>query len=162
VKRYNEAASKKFGLEHPRMHAIHGDVMEPSTELQGQGWFGFDVAIMSMALHHVSKPIEMLSRLRERLRKGGSVVLVEWLQDGPQAVSDHSDPGKMVEAIGGQQIFPGLTVSFLQHALKEAGFEKIDVRVPGLAFSFPEGMVAASEGREKRFVFAKAVVPSRL
>jgi SAM-dependent methyltransferase len=144
------------------MRAVHGDVMEPSAELQGKDWFGFDVAIMSMALHHVPQPVEMLSRLRERLREGGSLVLVEWLQDGPQAVSDDSDPGKMVEAIGGQQIFPGLTVGFLQHALKEAGFEGVDVRVPGLAFSFPEGMVAASEGREKRFVFAKAVVPSKL
>lgn len=53
------------------MFAVQGDILTPASDIMGTEWFGFDVAIISMALHDVVDPIALLNELRERVKSGG-------------------------------------------------------------------------------------------
>ncbi|KAL9611773.1 MAG: hypothetical protein Q9204_008997 [Flavoplaca sp. TL-2023a] len=68
-----------------RMFAVQGDLLNPDSKkaggfLKGKEWFGFDAAVMSMALHHVEEPGAAVRVLVERLKVGGPVVLVDWVK----------------------------------------------------------------------------------
>ena len=68
-----------------RMFAVQGDLLNPGSKkaggfLKGKEWFGFDAAIMSMALHHVEEPEDAVRVLVERVKVGGPVVLVDWVK----------------------------------------------------------------------------------
>ncbi len=82
VEQYNKAARNQ-ALSEQQMYAIQGDLTAPKSEtthpsLNSEDFFGFDVIVMSMALHHVEDPQEMLTRLVERLKDGGVVVIIDW------------------------------------------------------------------------------------
>ena len=62
------------------MFAIQGDLNDPQLVLSEPEWSEFDAAIISMALHHVKDPVGFLSRLRKRVRRGGALVVVDFLQ----------------------------------------------------------------------------------
>ncbi|KAL8978994.1 MAG: hypothetical protein Q9205_005571 [Flavoplaca limonia] len=56
-----------------RMFAVQGDLLNPDSKkaggfLKGKEWFGFDAAVMSMALHHVEEPGAAVRILVERLK----------------------------------------------------------------------------------------------
>ena len=93
VRHYNEAV-KARGLPAERMRAIQGDLLasseDPDTtsELAGPEFSDFDLAVVSMALHHVTEPQELLLRLRDRLKDSGVLVIVDWT---PVAHADHGD-----------------------------------------------------------------------
>ncbi|KAL8852845.1 MAG: hypothetical protein Q9198_011002 [Flavoplaca austrocitrina] len=68
-----------------RMFAVQGDLLNPDSKkaggfLKGKEWFGFDAAVMSMALHHVEEPGAAVRILVERLKVGRPVVLVDWVK----------------------------------------------------------------------------------
>lgn len=73
VDRYNQVAIA-YSLEE-RMLGVQGDLSSKADdmpqELSSPTWFKFDVTLISMALHHVSLPTEMLKRLAERVKDGG-------------------------------------------------------------------------------------------
>ena len=79
VEKYNQAARLE-GLSKQQMYAIQGDLSSPAAhpELQGEDFFAFHVIVMSMALHHIENPQELLTRLVERLRDGGAVIIIDW------------------------------------------------------------------------------------
>ncbi|KAL3475918.1 hypothetical protein BJX99DRAFT_258996 [Aspergillus californicus] len=79
VRRYNDKAGKLLGESHGRMFAIQGDLYDPQPVLN-QDWTDFDTCIISFALHHTKDPVDMLTRLRQRLRKGGTLVIVDFLR----------------------------------------------------------------------------------
>lgn len=137
------------------MWAVQGDLSESSAELKKPEWFDFDVAVMSMALHHVPDPKDMLVQLRKRLRRGGVLVLVEFVGAGGHAKGKREE---MVEVIGGQKIWTGLDGVRIKELLVAAGFtkESVDVRVPGLTFNIPDEY---PNGGQKEFLFARAVAP---
>ncbi|KAL8979531.1 MAG: hypothetical protein Q9177_006117 [Variospora cf. flavescens] len=94
VKAYNERAAEA-GIKGEEMRAVRGDFSSSSsfpvattnnngdeeTTFSGEEWWGFDVAVMSMALHHVASPSDAVKALVDRLRKGGKVVVVDWWLD---------------------------------------------------------------------------------
>lgn len=108
VARYNDAA-RQLGLFPDKMRAVRGDLLadtcpadmttttasliaspgpesEPDdfSESESGGDLKFDVAVVSMALHHVADPAELVRRLAERyLAPGGSLVVVDWVAHGP-------------------------------------------------------------------------------
>lgn len=68
-----------------RMFAVQGDLLNPDSKkaggfLKGKEWFGFDAAIMSMALHHVEEPGDAVRVLVERVKVGRPVMLVDWVK----------------------------------------------------------------------------------
>lgn len=177
VARYNKEAENASTY---RMKAIQGDLLNQSRELEKDEWCNFDLAIISMALHHVPDPHNMLVQLRKRLRPGGVLIIVEMLgathhshgngyghdhhsheqhQTHAHGMNGHAD--QMVETIGGQQIWPGFSADGMRQGLVTAGFgkESVDVRIPGVTFDVPEAQAGQGLGGVKELMFIRAVAP---
>jgi SAM-dependent methyltransferase len=150
-----------FGEAHVRMHAVQGNLDNPSSELDQADWSDFDVAVISMALHHVPHPVKMLSQLRERLRTGGCLVVVEWYEEGdaPDATSgsDKLDRDDMIIVNGGEKIWAGFTPHGLSMLLQQAGFAHVNVKKPDVSFSIPESVSGPMSGQSRKLMFVKGV-----
>lgn len=77
VENYNNMARVSGHAE--EMYAVQGDLLENEVIGPLEEFSGFDIAVISMALHHVSNCQELLSKLVARLRHGGVVVVVDWV-----------------------------------------------------------------------------------
>ena len=158
------------------MFAIEGNLESPSFALQDPSWFEFDVAIISMALHHVADPIKMLTDLRKRIRSGGVLVVVEWvskeyLDSASEAAKNGTsvtaadaskssgqisyDQEKMIEVVGGQKIWDGFTPESLNDAMVRAGCTDVECRASLQSFEIP---VQIGHGGHKHFLLAKGTV----
>ncbi|KAF2128300.1 S-adenosyl-L-methionine-dependent methyltransferase [Dothidotthia symphoricarpi CBS 119687] len=84
VDQYN-ATALSLNLKPEQMHGVRGNILENDETLNGSEFQRFDVAIMSMALHHVEDPAAMVKKLTERLVPGGSLVIIDWLPHGEKA-----------------------------------------------------------------------------
>lgn len=83
VESYNKAARLQ-GLSKQEMYATQGDLGSPTSpsthpELHSENFHGFHVIAISMALHHIENPQELLKRLVERLRDGGAIIVIDWV-----------------------------------------------------------------------------------
>lgn len=160
MERYNYEAAKVFGNNSDRMYAIQGDLDNPSSELAHTDWFNFDAAIISMALHHVPEPVKMLSQLRERLRIGGALTVVEWYDEETESsnisASDNLTPDGMIEVNSGEKIWAPFTSHGLTNLLERAGLTSVDVKKPDVSFKFPENIGGPFAGQTKKLMFVKA------
>lgn len=142
------------------MYATEGDLSNPTSALAQEAWFGFDTVIISMALHHVPDPIEMLSNLRKRLRQDGTLLVVEFFPPGSESkdvgVDGHLDKANMVEVVGGQRIWPDFTPQSLEGMLAVADFKNVDVKVLDETVRFPDRIGGGMAGTEKKVMFVKA------
>ena len=161
VERYNNEAARLLGEEQTRMLAVQGDLDNPSVELSGQEWHNFDVAVFSMALHHVPEPVGMLSNLRKRLRPGGALVVVEWYEEGIGADetsgSDNLDRDDMIVVNKGEKIWAGFTPLGIDRLFERAGFAHVDVQKPDISFQIPEEVSEKMSGKDKKLMFVKGV-----
>ena len=158
--RYNDEAAKLFPEEHGQMHAIQGDLSKPSSDLDQADWSNFDVAIISMALHHVTEPIEMLSQLRKRLRPGGALIVVEMYDDDEQeriTESDKLNREGMVVVHGREKIWAGFSPVGLADLLGKAGFTDTDTRKPDLLIQVPDTVGGSSSFCTKKLMFVKGI-----
>lgn len=90
VDAYNKSA-KDLGLSPQQMSAIRGDLS--SDALDEQDLFNFNVAGMSLALHHVESPEDMIVKLTQRLAPGGTLLIIDWVTHvNPQVGGSHSHP----------------------------------------------------------------------
>lgn len=69
------------------MHAIEGDLLTPADDardpvINTEEYHNFDVAVLSMALHHVKEPTVLIQKLVDRLRSGGVLVVIDWTPEG--------------------------------------------------------------------------------
>lgn len=110
VDKFN-AGARDAGMSEIQMHAVRGDLLAPAQgSLESQTFYGFDLVIMSMALHHIDNPEAMIAKLVERLKPGGTAVIIDWVPSdrgllqsegshshgyshGSEPNSSHSDPG---------------------------------------------------------------------
>jgi SAM-dependent methyltransferase len=126
VNQYNISAEKEgFTLE--KMHAIAGDLLDPTDDnLAAPDFYGFDFAIMSMALHHVSDPNAMITRLAERLGKGGVLVIIDFVaasESGCNKLEGPSDhPVKQTVTRAGFEE-KGVKQAFEKAGLKDWGWK---------------------------------------
>ncbi|KAL9608486.1 MAG: hypothetical protein Q9167_006694, partial [Letrouitia subvulpina] len=89
VDKYNSEA-RQAGLSQGRMHAVQGDLLTMPEDLIGtQAFNNFDLAIMSMALHHVDSPDELVAKLVDRLKPGGIIVIIDWVWSEQSPVHAH-------------------------------------------------------------------------
>jgi len=72
---YNKKA-RDAGIEPEKMMAFTGDLV--ADERMFPDLHGFDIVVVSMALHHVEDPAKLLSELVRRLKPGGVVVALDW------------------------------------------------------------------------------------
>ncbi|KAL6720951.1 hypothetical protein ACLMJK_000051 [Lecanora helva] len=79
VETYN-AAAKELGLSSRQMYAIRGDLMAENVDpaLLGEEMSGFDLVVICLALHHIEDSGEAIERLVERLRVGGTMLVIDW------------------------------------------------------------------------------------
>jgi SAM-dependent methyltransferase len=87
VDRYNEAA-EKTSFTPAQMRAVRADLVSgdglDQVDVDGNEEFSnFDIAIVSMALHHVDDHQGLLSKMAERLRPDGTLVVVDWSPFAP-------------------------------------------------------------------------------
>ncbi|KAH8598864.1 S-adenosyl-L-methionine-dependent methyltransferase [Bisporella sp. PMI_857] len=126
VEKYNEAARKQ-GLSEQQMHAVRGDLLVPEAEipkaLEKVDFYDFDIIVMSMALHHVEDPQLMTAKLVERLRDGGSLLIIDWAPS-PKApeVQGHGHE-KDARDEGYQQ-----DLQEAQQTMKRSGFDEEEMR----------------------------------
>ena len=82
VARYNEAV-RAAGILPEQMSAVRADIMadDPNSPLAAPDYHNFDLAVVSMALHHIENPRELLTRLVRLLKAGGVLVVIDWLPD---------------------------------------------------------------------------------
>ncbi|OHE98521.1 hypothetical protein CORC01_06142 [Colletotrichum orchidophilum] len=73
VERFNECATR-LGYSPTQAHAIAGDLSSDGSLVAEES---FDVVIISMALHHLDDPQNMLNLLAKRLKPGGVLIAVE-------------------------------------------------------------------------------------
>ncbi|KAJ0273070.1 hypothetical protein CBS470a_012414 [Colletotrichum nupharicola] len=96
VERFNKNATR-LGYDSSRAHAIAGDLM---TDASLPGPAPFDVAIISMALHHLDDPPAMLVRLAAWLKPGGVLIAVEGI-DVEEKPLDTAAQAKVVHGAHG-------------------------------------------------------------
>lgn len=143
------------------MYGIQSDLDNPSSDLADPDWFNFDVGIISMALHHVSEPVKMLSQLRERLAPGGALTVVEWYDEdmdlSKTSLSDKLDSDGKIEVNDGEKIWGPFTPHGLSALLEQAGFTSVDAQKPNVSFTFPEGVDSMLAGQTKKLMFIKGI-----
>ncbi|KAF5625847.1 uncharacterized protein FTJAE_9830 [Fusarium tjaetaba] len=102
VEQYNKLALKA-GYTSTKMRAVQADLIDPeltpSPEIDTPGFFDFDVVVMCMALHHIEEPDNMILQLSKRLRPGGILLIIDWVNTYPLQKSRvllHLAPGHML------------------------------------------------------------------
>lgn len=169
VKNFNQAARLQ-GLSEQEMYAIQGDLGPSSTattshpELQGKDFYGFHVIVISMGLHHIENPQDLLKNLVERLREGGAIIIIDWVpgigepdhepaSGGAQDVTH--DQGSHSNQHGHHSAshtvaHVGFSEDQMQKMLKEAGCSEVDYVL------HPERSKVPWEiGGEKQLFFAR-------
>lgn len=95
VANYNKAATH-MGLTTDQMHAYQGNLLEEGNSIPNLK--DFDIVVISMALHHVSDPEELLKRLSKVMRAGGVCVVLD-MAPGAIEAAESGDPRGMSEAL---------------------------------------------------------------
>ena len=93
VNKFNIEA-REAGMTEAQTRAVRGDILAPiEAQLESQEFYDFDLAVMSMALHHVEDPKIMIAKLVERLKPGGTVVIIDWIPSGKASSDGHGNHG---------------------------------------------------------------------
>ncbi|KAL8922040.1 MAG: hypothetical protein Q9172_003723 [Xanthocarpia lactea] len=137
VKMFNQRAATFEIPEGKKMFAVQGDLLAPSsaedgssishsTSFAGKEWFDFDMAIMSMALHHVHSPEDAVKKLVERVKEGRSVLFIDWIS-GTTVRPEPCEHGKAVHELPGAHTTTreGFTKDEMEKILMDAGCEDI-------------------------------------
>lgn len=79
---YNKNASNQ-GLSPNEMSAAVGNLLEPEdpspADFKGEDWFNFDLAVVGFGFHHFEDPTLAATRLAERLKPGGVLMIIDFL-----------------------------------------------------------------------------------
>ena len=172
VETYN-AKARERSLTENQMHAVHGDLMAQPVDpsFLGEKWTNFDLATISMALHHLEDPFEGVKKLVERLREGGTLLVIDWAtvpkaeddgaageqqgshnhehqhshghHHGHQHQQGHGD-GKASHAAAHTMLHDSFSKEQMEKAFKDAGCDHFDFVL------HPETSIVAMGGREQR------------
>ncbi|KAI6785004.1 putative methyltransferase-like protein [Emericellopsis cladophorae] len=150
VDQYNKLAETS-GLS-DRMRATVGDLINGSDQLNALEYSGFDLIVMSMALHHVEDPVLMIRRLSERLAKGGVLLIIDWVSP----------------AESGCRAFMGMHDHPTSHIVSRMGFERreldawfADAGLQSFTWRWAADRSSApvEHGGDKQMFFARATRP---
>ncbi|KAF8848660.1 methyltransferase-like protein [Acephala macrosclerotiorum] len=82
VKEYNISALNQ-GIPETEMAAYQGNLISPDDpspiSFSGPEFFDFDIAVVGLGFHHFDNPGLAAKRLAERLKKGGVLMIVDFL-----------------------------------------------------------------------------------
>jgi SAM-dependent methyltransferase len=147
VDQYNELA-RKDDLS-PSMRANVGDLVKGADKLDAPEYFGFDLIVMSMALHHIEDPSLMIKRLSERLGQGGILLIIDWVSSTESGCSPFNS---------GHDHPVHRTVSHLGFKQKEIGtwFEDAGLQSFTWRWAAKRSYVPEQHGGDSQLFFAKA------
>ncbi|OTA98739.1 hypothetical protein M426DRAFT_325732 [Hypoxylon sp. CI-4A] len=165
VEEYNRLV-RESGASPERVHAVRGNFLDSSTSgaVSGSDFHDVDVIVMSMALHHISNPEELLSHLVQRLRSGGVMVIIDYIKTPSDDLSawnhahahdDHaterSAPVRTVHKMG---FSPDEMKKFFSDAGCKAG--SFDFRPYKEPTHIPESVTKVKGGLDMTFSIARA------
>ncbi len=84
AERYNELAAASEIPSVKATHAIEGNLLADaarSVELSGTELHDFDIAAVGAGLHHFQDPARAIGRLAERLKPGGVLLIVDFVEE---------------------------------------------------------------------------------
>ena len=84
VERYKELAKESDIPSVCKARAIEGNLLtdsDPEAALNGQDLYEFDIAAVGLGVHHFSDPAKAIGRLAERLKVGGVLLIVDFLEE---------------------------------------------------------------------------------
>lgn len=119
VRLYNETAAEAHLYPHI-MRAVEADLVsggDPSlSEVAVKGEFdNFDLAFISLALHHVEDPVAVLRGMAKRVAIGGKVLVIDWKTPSSEEIAEYEK--KKAEAIAaGEQVDDGSHGHSHEHA----------------------------------------------
>lgn len=151
VELYN-AGARKQNLSWDQMHARQGNLLEEPEKFEDPDLFGFDVALISMSLHHVENAPKMIEKLAERLRPGGSLVVIDWVSPQESGCGFPPKPAHLpaVETI----TYHGFTEKQMLDMFNAAGLTDIGYKW------HPERSKGPKEiGGEQQLFFARGTKP---
>ncbi|KAK8059037.1 NADH-ubiquinone oxidoreductase [Apiospora phragmitis] len=130
VAQYNANASGR-GLSPGRMLAIQGDLLSPDAKenlADDPNWTGFDLIVISMALHHVTDHEAMVAKLAARLNPGGTLAIVDWVSK-PEGLSGEEELAMKTHTSHGTITKHGFTRGEMGMYLAKAGLVEYDFTV---------------------------------
>ncbi|XXG98224.1 hypothetical protein Hte_004546 [Hypoxylon texense] len=163
VDQYNDLA-RQSGTAPERMHAVRGNFLEPSDSdaIAGPDFHEADAIIMSMALHHSGDPQAMVSKMVDRLRSGGVLVILDWMDFTPEHGSEsshahdhrHQDRSDASHTISKASFSAG----DMKQLFSDAGCDPntVDFRPYKETSHIPESITKVKGGVDRIFFIAKA------
>ena len=153
VVQFNQTAAR-IGLSPKQMHGVTGNLLADEQSDTLTELFGFDVVIMSMALHHVQEADVMLRRLADRAKPGGTIVIVDMAGEvlPPKGTGQADEmPEEVAKTVAHKHGFikDEMMTIFARAGLVHAGY-----RLADKTFMMPPHL-----GGEKRIFVAKAKKP---
>ncbi len=167
VEEYNKR-SKAQDLPPDVIYAVQGDLMETNqgTEIEGEKLYGFDAAIISMALHHIEKPDKVVAEMVQRLKTKGVVVVIDFDPAGNRLdKGSHSHGGSHSHSSGQEHhngggdgainnskvtiAHNGFSQDYVEEILRNAGCAEVRHEL------FKESTRFGPQGVEKRMFIAR-------
>lgn len=158
VERFYEAVDKA-GLSRDKMRALRGNLLDDNSNypaedraaLEAPELYNFDLAVFSMALHHVGDELEMLKRLVERLLPGGSLVVIDWTPGNYRPSIDEAGERRVEEHTQYSYSEERMRELFLAAGCEEGSFRWV---VNQETICMPERLSKVAGGTYKKFFLA--------
>ncbi|KAL2207831.1 S-adenosyl-L-methionine-dependent methyltransferase [Sarocladium strictum] len=146
LKEFDRTAEEE-GYDKKKMKAIRGDLLDPegtpAPELADPEYFNFDTAVMATALHHVEDVDKMLLRLVERVRPGGTVLILDFVNLNVEVIATEMGV-----------IHGGFKEDQMMKIMEKAGLENCDWKLFAEEIEMP-----ADKGGAKTGFMARGVKP---
>ncbi|KAI1395217.1 S-adenosyl-L-methionine-dependent methyltransferase [Hypoxylon fuscum] len=166
VELYNDQA-RQSDIAPERMHAVRGNFLDSSNNdaIAGPDFHEADAIIMSMALHHSGDPQAMLSKIVDRLRTNGVLVLIDWMDSALDhaGASSHAHGHRIEDKSDANHTISKTSFSAgdIKQLFLGAGCDPdtVDFRPYKEASHIPESVTKVKGGVNRMFFIAKAKKP---
>ena len=148
VELYNSVAQKQ-GLPADKMHAVQGDLLTDPAHLKDPDLYDFDVVAICMSLHHVEDAGKMVQKLAERLRPGGTLLIIDGVSPEESGCNPPPQPAQLPAAP--TITYQGFTEKQMLGMFEEAGLTDLSYRWHPERFKGPEEI-----GGDQQLFFARA------
>ena len=114
VERFNELAALSEIAPVRKARAIVGNLLTDQSppELDGPELHNFDVIAIGAALHHFDDPAKAIGRLAQRLKVGGVLLIVDFVEEGDE----------------GGEAGHGRLPTGAEHTIRKNGFNESEMR----------------------------------
>ena len=115
VQRFNELAALSEIASVRKARAIQGNLLtdhSPPVELDGPDFHNFDVVAVGGGLHHFDDPVKAIGRLAQRLKIGGVLLIVDFVEEGDDG--DEAGDGRLPTGA--------------EHTIRKNGFNEREMR----------------------------------